>query len=102
MELIEFVLYALALIITVMLAFDYISTALIIRKGRGREGNPLVAWWMQKTGKWWWTLKAAEAAVVWALVWAYGPEPMLVAILAILAFIHAYVLVNNYQIAWRK
>ena len=52
MELIEFVLYALALIITVMLAFDYISTALIIRKGRGREGNPLVAWWMQKTGKW--------------------------------------------------
>tara|TARA_R110000868_G_scaffold221313_1_gene472861 strand:- start:912 stop:1214 length:303 start_codon:yes stop_codon:yes gene_type:complete len=95
-------LYALAVILTVQQGLDYVSTALIISKGRGSEGNPLIAKWMALSGEWWWIIKLPLVAVIWWLVFAYGPVPMLIAMFAFLAAIYGYVLVNNYSIAWRK
>jgi hypothetical protein len=95
-------LYALAVILTAQQALDVISTNLVISKGRGHEGNGLIARWMNLTGKWWWTIKLPLVAVIWWLVLHFGPVPMLVAMFAFLAAVYAYVLINNYQIAWRK
>lgn len=96
------ILYALAIILTVQQGLDYVSTKLVISKGRGHEGNGLMARWMRFSGPHWWTIKVPLVAVIWWLVFSYGPVPMLVAMFAILACIYAYVLVNNYSIAWRK
>ncbi len=94
--------YVLLLVVTVEQVFDVISTVLIIKKGRGSEGNGLMAKWQAITGKWWWTIKVPLILAVWAVVQHYGPLPYIVAVLALLASIYAVVLVNNYQIAWRK
>lgn len=97
-----YVLYALTVILTAQQALDVISTNIVISKGRGHEGNGLMARWMNVSGQYWWTIKVPLVAAIWALPLYFGPVPMLVAMLAFLAAVYAYVLINNYQIAWRK
>lgn len=96
------VLYAIAIILTVQQGLDYVSTKLVISKGRGSEGNPVMAKWMALSGQYWWTIKLPLVVVIWWLVFTYGPIPMLIGLLAILAMLYAFVIYNNYQIAWRK
>jgi hypothetical protein len=95
-------LYALAVILTVQQGLDYVSTKLVLSKGRGHEGNGLMARWMEVSGKWWWTIKLPLVGIIWGLALSYGPVPMLVAMFAFLAAVYTYVLINNYQILWRK
>lgn len=99
------VLYALAVILTIEQAFDCISTNLILSKGRGHEGNGLIAKWMGLVGWWWWSIKVPLVLAIWWMVYAYGADPYLrppmIAMLAMLAAIYAAVLINNYRIAWR-
>lgn len=95
-------LYALAVILTVQQGLDYVSTKLVLSKGRGHEGNGLMARWMKVSGAYWWTIKVPLVAVIWWLPIHFGPIPYLVAMFAILACIYTYAIVNNYSIAWRK
>lgn len=95
-------LYTLAVILTIQQGLDYVSTKLVISKGRGREGNKLMAEWMKIAGPYWWTIKVPLVAMVWGMVFYFGPVPMLVAMLAVLACVYTYVIINNYQIAWRQ
>ncbi len=95
-------LYALTVILTIQQVLDVISTNLVISKGRGSEGNGLIARWMKVSGQYWWTIKVPLVAAIWVLPLHFGPVPMLVAMFAFLAAVYAYVLINNYQIAWRK
>lgn len=111
-------IYILAFVITVEQAFDCISTNLVIFKGRGHEGNGLMARWMGIAGQWWWTIKLPVVAYVWYLAVAVGPGwikvsmsalpagyisvPFTVVALLVVASVYGYVLRNNYKIAWRK
>lgn len=91
-----------AIILTVEQAFDCISTNLVISKGRGHEGNGIIAKWMGLTGQWWWTCKLPVVAAVWWFAVEGGMSRFAVAFLIVGVLVYAWVLYNNYKIAWRQ
>lgn len=94
--------YLLAIILTVEQAFDCISTNLVLSKGRGHEGNGLIAKWMGLTGQWWWTIKLPIVGFVWWFAIYGSGSRIAIAFLLVSAVVYAWVLYNNYKIAWRQ
>lgn len=113
-----FLTYLLAVILTAEQAFDCISTNLVLSKGRGHEGNGIMAKWMGLVGQWWWTAKLPPLAATWYGVVNLGASwvrvsipfsrtgtfwfPLLSAVLFLMAAVYAYALWNNYKVAWRQ
>jgi hypothetical protein len=92
----------LAVVLSAQQAFDCISTNLVISKGRGHEGNGLMAKWMGLTGQWWWMIKLPLVAYVWWLAIMSGGSRIVIAFLIVAIAVYAWVLWNNYKIAWRQ
>lgn len=107
----------LAVILTAEQAFDCISTNLVISKGRGHEGNGLMAKWMGLAGQWWWIIKLPAVALIWWAVIAGGPFwvrirypfsdasfsfPLFTFGLALVVIGYGLVVRNNFKIAWRQ
>lgn len=95
---------ALALLFTIEQVFDVISTNLVISKNRGFEDNPigLMQKWQAFAGWWWWTIKVP---FVWFAWWfaLNGLGNSFVAAFLLLAVVgYAYVIDNNYKVAWRQ
>lgn len=89
---------ALALSAVALQVPDVLTTNKVISNG-GRELNPLVRWYMSKTGKWWWTLKLAAVPPVAMVYWFYVSSQLpawgALAALGAINVIYVYVLVNN-------
>lgn len=109
--------YLLAMILTAEQAFDCISTNLVLSKGRGHEGNGVMAWFMGRMGHWWWMAKLPFVAWLWWAAIKAGPGwarvtvpfssgtfgfPVITAILVALVLVYAFVLRSNYKVAWRQ
>lgn len=92
----------LALLFAVEQAFDVISTNLVISKGRGFEANSLMGKWQAFAGRWWWTIKVPMVCFVWWFAYAGAGSSLVVAFLLLAVIGYAYVLYNNYLIAWRQ
>lgn len=90
----------LVLAIIVLNVFDYISTTLVLSKGRGRESNPAVTWAMAKFGKYWWVVKLVFVPIVWGILTVENQLIGFVVALLLTA-VFAYVVWNNYMILWR-
>lgn len=94
--------YLLAAILTAEQAFDCISTNLVISKGRGHEGNGVVAWLQGQLGQWWWIIKLPVVGFVWWFAVEGDGSRFTTAFLIVAALVYAWVLYNNYKIAWRQ
>jgi len=93
----------IALVLLVVLNFfDYVSTDLVISKGRGTEANPITKFFMNILGSYWWIQKVV--IVGGAVVGAWINPPSTIGIVALFAIdaMFAYAVVNNYKIAWRQ
>lgn len=88
-------IYAIAFAITTL--SDIITTNLVLSKG-GREINGIVAWFMGKLGKLWWTPKALLAVVFfWALDAWPGNDALRYGV-GVAAIVTALVAARNYAI----
>jgi len=94
-------LFVLLAFLAVVNFFDYVSTALVISKGRGHEANPVMVFLMGLLGKYWWVSKLVIVLPISAIMLFYAPVVQAVLGVAFLDAIFAYVVVNNYKIAWR-
>ena len=102
LELLSYVLLGLNAVIHIV---DVITTNGALSNG-GYEANPIVAKMMDVCGKLWWAPKLAVAYGALGFAYLEFPEAgetlqlVLVAGLAVLAFIYAKILLKNYRI-WK-
>ena len=95
-------LIILLAILVVLTVFDYVSTALVISKGRGSEANPIMQFFMKILGKYWWASKVAIVLPIALAMWLYAPPGEAAIGTAVLDAMFTYVVVSNYKIAWRQ
>jgi hypothetical protein len=74
---------------------DVLSTYHMLARG-GREGNPIVAWFMRELGHAWPVCKLPEVALVLVL-WALAPRPVALVGLGLMIAGYAYVVWHNFQ-----
>lgn len=77
---------------------DVLTTNKVISQG-GREANPLVRWYMDKTGKWWWTSKifaSLPLIYLWTLQGRGADWVVLSGLIAVNA-IYVFVVAHNYR-----
>jgi hypothetical protein len=101
----------LASLLSVLQFFDYVSTALVISKGRGHEANPAVAWvialasssnrFLAWIGRNWYVVKLPIVGGIWYSA-LFGPVTPVLTFLAIGVALYSYVVWSNYKIAWRQ
>jgi|FreactTroBogLake_1042271.scaffolds.fasta_scaffold16886_3 hypothetical protein len=81
---------------------DYVSTTLVISKGRGTEANPIMQFFMKILGKYWWVSKVIIVLPIALTMLFYVPADEATIGAAVLDAMFAYVVVSNYKIAWRQ
>ena len=90
----------LAVLIAVEGALDYVSTALVISKGRGTEANWFVRQFIQWFGKYWWVSRIVFLPLIVAL-WL-NTEVLGAVFGALLVAGYGWVIYHNYLVAWRQ
>lgn len=97
------ILLLLFLCIAFLNFLDYASTKLILDKGRGFEGNPVMVFATKYLGSYWPLVKLLFIPIC-AGLWYVSGRATTPAILGafIIALYYAYTVINNYMIAWRK
>lgn len=91
----------LALFLTVTQVYDVITTNLVLKKGRGHEGNGFIAKIMGALGQWWWIIKVPVVVIIW-LIAAQEPSTASVVALGVIGVVYVLVLYNNFRILWRQ
>jgi hypothetical protein len=62
----------------------------------------VLAKWMGLVGQWWWIAKLPVVGYIWWMAVNGGGSRIVVAFFIVVVLVYAWVLYNNYKLAWRQ